>query len=179
MPKSIMKAKPKPKSMKEEIKYFQKMLDKTNIYEKFKNLEKQCKNSEFNALVPRIEIIDELADSMSDYRNSKNKIFNWVDELNKKFKMLENKVIWSINSITEQVNNTTQDFIQEFQNMKHENNGILREFKRSMQKYRTLVKEFEKSPERIQYMNCYKTSRNKTSKSLNKISFKRKNDEKR
>ena len=173
----------KPRSFIDGSTNFQRMLERTDVYNKIFKIEKVCQNLIHDVdlmKANKFKNLEELVDNMNDYRTTKYDILKKLDLIEANMKKMGNKMRISIGAITEHVNITTQDFLKDFQNLKHENNGILREFKRSAQEYRSFISEVEKSPNGFSFFGQLQPhTRNKNSKSLNKISYRTKRSQRK
>ncbi|CAI2359852.1 unnamed protein product [Moneuplotes crassus] len=160
--------KPKTKPSKDTQTFF----ERNKIQDRVKKLEKllQVYSHDIDLLkASKMAKMDELMNTMHDYRNTKLSLESKISSLVSQLDKATSRLTDSIDSVKSHVDRTTQNFIQEFNNLKHENEGILREFKRVMEEYRTLVQKVEISNNFP--FTGERTSRNATSKSLNKITL--------
>jgi hypothetical protein len=127
-------------------------MKRNDCIQRMVKLERKQQNLEHDlqlAAKSRIQSFNELMESMKDYRHTKNDFRQRIELLEAYVQKLNNKLNSSVKQISDHVNRITEDFLSDYQDLKEENIGISREFKRSLKEYRSFITEQSKSQTRI------------------------------
>ena len=142
---------------------FQKELTRNKVIKKIIILEKKCQDLDHDVKVvkaSRQNTLDELIESMRDYKIHKPEVNNKLHHAESFIDKLETKIELAVQNIHSYVCKITEDFLTDYKDLKQENTGLSREFKRSLQEYRGFITEMTQSQDRQAWSTEKNTKRN-------------------